>query len=134
MHRHALASLLIVPALALAACSDAQAPASTATSISEATAAAASTPASTATSTATVAPSATPARAKVSANNTSRAQLQAAFEAAGIASAARWAKEVEEYRPYPADAPDMPKLRKELAKYNPGPGVVDQIIATLSLP
>ena len=62
------------------------------------------------------------------------AQLQAAFEAAGIASAARWAKEVDEYRPYPVDAPDLPKLRKELAKYNPGPGVVDAIVATLALP
>jgi hypothetical protein len=26
-----------------------------------------------------------------------------------------------------------PTIRRELAKYNPGPGVVDQIVATLSL-
>lgn len=131
MHRHALASLLVIPVLALAACSDTKTPASTPTATATA---ATSTPAATTGTATAVAASATPARAKVSANNTSRAQLQAAFEAAGIASAARWAKEVEEYRPYPATEPDMPKLRKELAKYNPGPGVVDQIIATLSLP
>jgi hypothetical protein len=60
-------------------------------------------------------------------------ELQKAFEAAGIPSAARWAREVEEYRPYPTDDPTFAKLRRELAKYNPAPGVVDQIIATLSL-
>jgi hypothetical protein len=71
---------------------------------------------------------------KVSANNASRAELQAAFQAAGIPNAAAWAREVEEYRPYPTDDPNMTKLRQELAKYNPAPGVVDQIIAVLSLP
>lgn len=39
-----------------------------------------------------------------------------------------------EYRPYPENDPNMAKLRQELAKYNPAAGVVDQIIATLSLP
>lgn len=61
------------------------------------------------------------------------AELQRTFEAAGIPNAARWAREVEEYRPYPTDDPTFAKLRRELAKYNPAPGVVDQIIATLSL-
>jgi hypothetical protein len=41
---------------------------------------------------------------------------------------------VVEYRPYPENDPNMAKLRQELAKYSPGPGVVDKIIATLSLP
>jgi hypothetical protein len=71
---------------------------------------------------------------KVSANNASVAQLQAAFEAAGIASASRWAREVEEYRPYSTADTGYTKLRGELAKYNPAPGVVDAIIATLTLP
>ncbi|MFN8524578.1 MAG: hypothetical protein U0821_15885 [Chloroflexota bacterium] len=70
---------------------------------------------------------------KVNANTASRADLQKAFETAGISNAARWAREVEEYRPYPTDDPGFAKLRKELAKYNPGPGVVDQIVATLAL-
>jgi len=70
---------------------------------------------------------------QVSANDASVQELTAAFEAASIPNAEKWAHEVEEYRPYPADDPDMTKLREELAKYNPGPGVVDQIVATLSL-
>jgi DNA uptake protein ComE-like DNA-binding protein len=70
---------------------------------------------------------------KVNANTASVAELQRAFEAAGISNAARWAREVEEYRPYPTDDPSFAKLRQELAKYNPGPGVVDQIVATLTL-
>ena len=70
---------------------------------------------------------------KVNANTASVAELQRAFEAAGISNAARWAREVEEYRPYPTDDPSFAKLRRELAKYNPGPGVVDQIVATLAL-
>jgi uncharacterized protein YggE len=82
---------------------------------------------------ATVPSTTTAATKKVSANNASIADLTAAFEAAGISNAARWAREVDEYRPYPND-PNLPKLRQELAKYNPGPGVVDQIVATLSLP
>ena len=71
---------------------------------------------------------------KVSANNASRADLQAAFEHAQISNAGKWAREVEEYRPYPEDDPDYAKLRGELAKYNPTSGVVDQIIAQLELP
>jgi len=83
------------------------------------------------------APAASPATGsvtqRVNANTASVADLQRAFEAAGISSAARWAREVEEYRPYPTDDPSFAKLRRELAKYNPGPGVVDQIVATLTL-
>jgi hypothetical protein len=85
----------------------------------------------------TVAVSPTPTSAavtKVSANNATRAQLQAAFEAAGISGAAQWAREVEEYRPYSSSDTNMNKLRQELAKYNPGPGIVDKIVATLSFP
>ena len=77
----------------------------------------------------------TPATAKtLSANDASIAELTAAFEAAGISNASRWAREVDEYRPYATDDTEYKKLRGELAKYNPGPGVVDAIIALLHLP
>lgn len=74
-----------------------------------------------------------PVVVKPNANTASRAEMTAAFTAAGISNAARWAMEVEEYRPYPTNDPNMAKLRQNLAKYNPGPGVVDGIIASLSL-
>ena len=70
----------------------------------------------------------------LSANNASVAELEAAFEAAGISNASQWAHEVEEYRPYSVDDTGFAKLRGELAKYNPTPGVVDAIIAQLELP
>jgi hypothetical protein len=69
---------------------------------------------------------------KVSANTASQEELAAAFTAAGISSADRWAREVTEYRPYPTDDPTFAALRSELAKYNPSPEVVDQIVATLA--
>ena len=59
-----------------------------------------------------------------------RKELAAAFDAAGISNAARWAREVAEYRPYPAD-PTWAQLRQELAKYNIDPTVLEQIIALL---
>jgi len=60
------------------------------------------------------------------------AELQQAFEAAGISNAAKWAKEVVEYRPYPSDDPSFAKLKGELAKYNPSAEVVAKIVATLT--
>jgi len=69
----------------------------------------------------------------VNANTATEAEVAAALQAAGVSNAARWAKEVVEYRPYPANDPTMAKLRGELAKYNPGPGVVDAIVATLTV-
>jgi hypothetical protein len=50
-----------------------------------------------------------------------------------VPNAARWAREVVEYRPYPTDDPTFAKLRQNLAKYNPPAGVVDQIISVLTL-
>ena len=107
--------------LLLAACGTS----ATATSAPQTTATVASAP--------IVAPTAATGTGKVDANTASVAELTAAFEAAGIPSAARWAREVEEYRPYPTDDPTFARLRSNLAKYNPAPEVVDQIIATLSL-
>jgi hypothetical protein len=72
-----------------------------------------------------------PPSAKVSANTATSAELTAAFTAAGIPNPASWTREVIEYRPYPANDPAFTKLRNELAKYNPAPGVVDKIVATL---
>ncbi len=54
---------------------------------------------------------------KASANNATAAQLQAAFEAAGVPNASRWVVEVQEYRPYPTDDPSFAKLKSNLAKY-----------------
>ena len=68
---------------------------------------------------------------KASANTASQAEIVAALESAGVANADRWAREVEEYRPY-ADDPNLPHLRDELAKYNPGDGVVDDIVSALT--
>lgn len=69
----------------------------------------------------------------VDANSASVAELTAAFEADGISNASRWAREVEEYRPYPTDDPTFAKLRESLKKYNPSSAVVDQIVAALTL-
>jgi competence protein ComEA len=82
-----------------------------------------------------VAAAASPAAAtrKVDANTASVAELQAAFEANGITQAARWAREVEEYRPYPTNDQTFGKLRQNLAKYNPAPDVLEKIVASLSL-
>ncbi len=71
---------------------------------------------------------------QVSANNATVAEMTAAFEQNGIANAQRWAREVEEYRPYDVSDPTMASLRQELAKYNPAAGVVDDIVASLTLP
>ena len=120
--------------IALSACGGASsaAPAATPTSLA---AAAPTTVVAVATSAASTSPTvvAAASTAKVSANTASVDDLQQAFEAAGIPSAARWAREVDEYRPYDTADPSMAKLRSELAKYNPAPGVVDQIVAHLSL-
>ena len=56
------------------------------------------------------------------------------FDVIPIINASKWARQVEEYRPYAEDDTDYSKLRGELAKYNPASGVVDSIIALLDLP
>ena len=89
----------------------------------------------------TTAPAAAPAATtqsaqaskKVDANKASIAEIQAALEANGVQNAARWAREVDEYRPYPTNDPNLAKLRQNLAKYNPSADTVDKIVASLSL-
>ncbi len=131
--RQALGLALVAGAggLLLAACGGS----TTATSVPQAVATIAPAPTVVATA-ATGARATTTAAAatqKVNANTASEAEILAAFQAAGIPSAAQWVKEVVEYRPYPTDDPTFAKLRTALAKYNPAPGVVDRIIAVLSL-
>jgi len=70
--------------------------------------------------------------AKVSANTASESDIASALSSAGVSNAERWAKEVVEYRPYPADDPNMTKLRDNFAKYNPGQETVDKIVSALT--
>ena len=68
---------------------------------------------------------------KVSANEASTEEIAAALQAAGVDNADRWADEVTEYRPYPADDPDLTGLRDELEKYDPGQETIDRIVGAL---
>ena len=141
-HATSRAAIAIAGALALAACGgggdDAATPGVQAsTTVTTAVPAPTTAAAAAGTTTTAAAPvtttTAAPAVAKVNANTATRAQLAAAFEAANISNASRWAIEVEENPPNPTNDPTFAKLRQNLAKYNPGPGVVDAIVATLSL-
>ena len=67
---------------------------------------------------------------KVNINDASISDLEEIFKANKVPSARRWAQEVDEYRPYPAD-PDFAKLRQELGKYNIDPKVLELIISLL---
>lgn len=81
---------------------------------------------------ATDAPEAAAPAVKVSANTASEGDIAAALKAAGVSNSDRWAEEVVEYRPYPADDPNLGKLRDNLAKYNPGQETVDKIVSALT--
>ena len=69
---------------------------------------------------------------KVSANTASEDEIAQALTTAGESNPGRWAEEVVEYRPYPADDPDLGKLRQNLAKYNPGQETTDKIVSALT--
>jgi hypothetical protein len=91
------------------------------------------TPAASSSAQVTTAPSSTSAATgSINANTASIAELQAAFEAAGISNADRWAREVAEYRPYPAD-PSWTQLRQEMSKYNIASDVLEKIIGLLEV-
>jgi hypothetical protein len=138
-HITRLSVLGVTAALSFAACgggsdSGTVTPAAQATSTTvagSATTAAGGSPSTTAATTATTTGAATVT--KVPANTASQAEITTAITAAGVSNASRWAMEVVEYRPYPTNDPTFAKLRQNLAKYNPGPGVVDGIISALSL-
>lgn len=72
------------------------------------------------------------APARVSANTASEDEIAAVLESADVSNPKRWAEEVVEYRPYPADDPNLGKLREELAKYNPGQETTDKIVSVLT--
>jgi hypothetical protein len=78
------------------------------------------------------APAGPAAAGKASANQGSEEEIFAALSKAGVPNPAQWTQEVIEYRPYPANDPNLPKLRAQLAKYNPAPGVVDKIVSALT--
>ena len=122
--RHLLAPVVLTAALTLGAVgcggsSDSASSDASTTTAASSSAAGASTTAGPGTTT------------KVSANDASKAEITSALDAAGVPNAARWANEIEEYRPYPADDPSFTELRAELEKYNPGAGTIDQIVAVL---
>jgi hypothetical protein len=120
--RLSLICVLTVVVLAVAGCGG-----SPTTNGSGASASSSPTTSSAAAATATSQPG-----AKVSANTASESDIAAALSNAGVSNAERWAKEVVEYRPYPADDPNMTKLRDNLAKYNPGQETVDKIVSALT--
>ena len=119
-------------ALGLAACGGAPTPPATTAPASSAAAAAEPTDSADDSATADDDDADTAAAgAKVSANTASEDEIAAALETAGVSNAGRWAEEVVEYRPYPADDPNLTKLRKSLAKYNPGEDTIDRIAGAL---
>lgn len=87
-----------------------------------------------ATSPATPAASDAATAGKLSANNATVEELEAAFAAAGISNPGVWAHDVEHHRPFPADDTEFAALRRGLAEHNAAPDVVETIIAQLKLP
>ena len=64
-------------------------------------------------------------------NTASQGQIAAAFEAAGISNADKWAKEVTEYGPYTADSISA-TLTKELGKYGIDDATLKSILSVLA--
>lgn len=134
--RAGLATIAVAATVGLAACSSgttssassaASDVASAASSAGSQAATGASSAASSAIGNATAA-----AGAQVDANKASVSEIQTALEKAGVANAGRWAKEIEEYRPYTgADMAD--KLGKELGKYGIDQATLTKILATLKV-
>lgn len=69
--------------------------------------------------------------AQVDPNTASESQIQAAFEAAGVSNAGKWAKEVTEYGPYNPDTMSD-TLTKELGKYGIDQQTLDAILSVLA--
>ena len=92
----------------------------------------AASPSAAGTAVAAASPSAAAAvSAKVSANTATHEELVTALTEAGVANADRWAREVEEYRPYDAGDPTLAHLQDELAKYDPDPTTLATILGAL---
>jgi hypothetical protein len=69
--------------------------------------------------------------AQVDPNTASQSQIQAAFEAAGVSNAGKWAEEVTEYGPYSPDT-ISDTLTKELGKYGIDQQTLDTILSVLA--
>lgn len=122
----------------LAACGTSGATSDTTTSTDDTTTTATetetpSTAASTTTGTSDDVPGPGEADATVDANTASVGEIADALDAAGVDNADRWAREVEEYRPYPTDDPDLTRLQQNLAKYNPGDETLARILSALTV-
>jgi hypothetical protein len=124
-HRLAWTCATAVLALALAACGGSTTPTGSAPAAAPTGSAPAAAPAG---GTGSSGSSAT----KVSANTASEEEVTAALESAGVSNPQKWAHEVVEYRPYPADDPNLTALREKLAKYNPGQETTDKIVSALT--
>ena len=125
-------ALLLTSVLALSACGAAAGVPSVSPPSASATALASAT--SPAGSPGVTTPAATIAETKASANNATNAQLIAALTANGVPNPSQWAREVQEYRPYPEGDPTFAKLKSNLAKYNPSADTLTKILSSLSLP
>ncbi len=69
---------------------------------------------------------------KVDPNTASADEITAALEKAGVSNAAKWAKEIEEYKPYQADTM-ADKLKSQLGKYGADAQTVQKIISVLQV-
>jgi hypothetical protein len=121
-HRLALTCVTVVLTLAMAACGGSTTP----TGSAPAAAPTGSTGSSGGTG------SSGSSATRVSANTASEEEVAAALESAGVSNAQKWAHEVVEYRPYPADDANLTALRDALAKYNPGQETTDKIVSALT--
>ena len=115
---------LLAAALVLSACGSSSGEASSTT--------AATTAAADSSTTASSGTAGTSSTAKVDANTASNEELIAAFTAAGVANPDRWAREVQEYRPY-SGTDDWAMLKQELSKYNIDDATLAAIISTLEV-
>ena len=139
-----VATLALAAAVSLGACSSgsasnaASSAASNASSAASSAASAAGTNASSAAAGASSAASSAlgnataAAGAQVDANTASVAEIQSALEKAGVSNASRWAKEIEEYRPY-TSADIASKLGTELGKYGVDQATLTKILGALKV-
>lgn len=70
--------------------------------------------------------------AKVNANTASKSDIAKALENAGIPNSAKWADEIEEYRPY-TQGDLTSKLGTELGKYGVDSATLQKILSVLTV-
>lgn len=68
---------------------------------------------------------------KVSINDSTKEEMVAALEAAGVPGATAWANEIIGHRPFPEDDTSFDKLLDDVAPHDPDPEVVDIILTIL---